>query len=132
MGETKMTGLRNEMQQHYGSSIHSSSTQSSVLGPQPLDTIINVSGFVKRYRKHVAVKGVDIRIRKGEIYGLIGPDGAGKSSLMKAIAGVLTYDEGTVEVFGTLVDSEREAERVKERIGFLPQGLGLNLYPDLS
>jgi ABC-2 type transport system ATP-binding protein len=91
-----------------------------------------VSGFVKRYKKHVAVDGVDLEIRKGEIYGLIGPDGAGKSSLMKAIAGVLTYDEGTVEVFGTLVDSERAAERVKERIGFLPQGLGLNLYPDLS
>lgn len=121
-----------EMQQHYGPSIHSSSTQSSVLSPQPSDTIVNVSGFVKRYKKHVAVDGVDLEIRKGEIYGLIGPDGAGKSSLMKAIAGVLTYDEGTVEVFGTLVDSERAAERVKERIGFLPQGLGLNLYPDLS
>jgi ABC-2 type transport system ATP-binding protein len=80
----------------------------------------------------MAVGGVDLEIRKGEIYGLIGPDGAGKSSLMKAIAGVLTYDEGTVNVFGTLVDSERAAERVKQRIGFLPQGLGLNLYPDLS
>jgi ABC-2 type transport system ATP-binding protein len=87
---------------------------------------------VKRYKKYLAVNGVDLEIRKGEIYGLIGPDGAGKSSLMKAIAGVLTYDEGIVEVFGTLVDSERAAERVKQRIGFLPQGLGLNLYPDLS
>ncbi len=120
------------MQQHYGPSIHSSPTQSSVPSPQPLDTIVNVSGFVKRYKKEVAVDGVDLEIRKGEIYGVIGPDGAGKSSLMKAIAGVLTYDEGTVEVFGTLVDSERAAERVKHRIGFLPQGLGLNLYPDLS
>ena len=94
--------------------------------------IVKVAGFVKRYKKQVAVDGVDLEIRKGEIYGLIGPDGAGKSSLMKAIAGVLTYDEGAVEVFGTLVDSERAAERVKQRIGFLPQGLGLNLYPDLS
>lgn len=121
-----------EMQQHYGPSMHSSSTQSSVLSPQPSDTIVKVSGFVKYYKKHVAVGGVDLEIRKGEMYGLIGPDGAGKSSLMKAIAGVLTYDEGTVEVFGTKVDSERAAERVKQRIGFLPQGLGLNLYPDLS
>ena len=94
--------------------------------------VVKVFGFGKRYKKHVAVQGVDVEIRKGEVYGLIGPDGAGKSSLMKAIAGVLTYDEGTVEVFGTLVDSERAAERVKQRIGFLPQGLGLNLYPDLS
>jgi ABC-2 type transport system ATP-binding protein len=91
-----------------------------------------VSQFVKRYKKHVAVQGVDLEVGRGQIYGLIGPDGSGKSSLMKAIAGVLTYDEGTVEVFGTLVDSERAAERVKQRIGFLPQGLGLNLYPDLS
>ncbi len=97
-----------------------------------MDTIVTVSGFVKRYKKHLAVDGVDLTVHKGEIYGLIGPDGSGKSSLMKAIAGVLTYDKGSVEVFGTLVDSERAAERVKQRIGFLPQGLGLNLYPDLS
>jgi ABC-2 type transport system ATP-binding protein len=108
------------------------SSQYSALNSQHFDTVVSVSGFVKRYKKHVAVQGVDMEILKGEIYGLIGPDGAGKSSLMKAIAGVLTYDEGTVEVFGTLVDSERAAERVKQRIGFLPQGLGLNLYPDLS
>ena len=106
--------------------------QHSGLSTQHLDTIVKVSGFVKRYKMHVAVDGVDLDVRKGEIYGLIGPDGAGKSSLMKTIAGVLTYDEGTVEVFGTIVDSERAAERVKQRIGFLPQGLGLNLYPDLS
>ncbi len=95
-------------------------------------TIVRVTGLQKRYKKQVAVNGVDLTITKGEIYGLIGPDGSGKSSVMKAIAGVLTYDGGEVEVFGTLVDSERAAERVKERIGFLPQGLGLNLYPDLS
>lgn len=106
--------------------------QHSGLSTQHLDTIVKVSGFMKRYKKHVAVDGIDLEIRKGEIYGLIGPDGSGKSSLMKAIAGVLTYDGGTVEVFGTLVDSEQAAERVKQRIGFLPQGLGLNLYPDLS
>ena len=65
------------------------SPQSPALSSQHLDTIVRVSGFVKRYKKHVAVNGVDLTIQKGEIYGLIGPDGAGKSSLMKAIAGVL-------------------------------------------
>lgn len=107
-------------------------TQHSELGAQHSDTVVRVAGFVKRYKKQAAVEAVDLEVRKGEIYGLIGPDGAGKSSLMKAIAGVLTYDEGAVEVFGTKVDSERAAERVKQRIGFLPQGLGLNLYLDLS
>ena len=94
--------------------------------------IVRVSSFVKRYKKHVAVQGVDLEIQRGEMYGLIGPDGAGKSSLMKAIAGVLSYEGGTVEVFGTTVDSERSAEQIKSKIGFLPQGLGLNLYPALS
>ncbi len=94
--------------------------------------IVRVTELQKRYKKHVAVDGVDLEVRPGELYGLIGPDGSGKSSLMKAIAGVLTYDRGSVEVFGTVIDSERAAERVKQRLGFLPQGLGLNLYPDLS
>lgn len=94
--------------------------------------IVRVSGFVKRYRRHEAVSGVELTVRKGEIYGLIGPDGAGKSSLMKAIAGVLSYESGSVEVFGVTVDSERAAEAVKPHLGFLPQGLGLNLYPELT
>lgn len=107
-------------------------SRSSALSSQHADCIVRVSSFVKRYKKHVAVQGVDLEVTRGEIYGLIGPDGAGKSSLMKAIAGVLSYEGGEVEVFGIQVDSERAAERVKPAIGFLPQGLGLNLYPDLS
>src|SRR5512147_627963 len=95
-------------------------------------TIVHVAQFVKRYKKHVAVNGVDLTIKKGEMYGLIGPDGAGKSSLMQANAGVLSYEGGTVEVFGATVNSEQSAEQIKSKIGFLPQGLGLNLYPDLS
>lgn len=109
-----------------------SSPQSSALRPPHVDSIIRVSGFVKRYKKHEAVQGVDLEIRKGEVYGLIGPDGAGKSSLMKAIAGVLSYEAGAVEVFGITVDTERAAERIKPRLGFMPQGLGLHLYPELS
>ena len=101
-----------------------------VLESQPV--IVRVTGFGKSYGKHSAVRELDLEVRRGEIYGLIGPDGAGKSSLMKAIAGVLSYDRGEVEVFGVKVDSETSAERIKGRLGFLPQGLGLNLYPDLS
>lgn len=96
------------------------------------ETLVQVTGFCKQYRRKVAVDGVDMTLRRGEIYGLIGPDGAGKSSLMKAIAGTLTYEGGTVEVFGHSLATEREAERIKDRIGFMPQGLGLNLYPELT
>jgi len=91
-----------------------------------------VTDFHKRYKKHQAVMGVTFDIRRGELYGLIGPDAAGKSSLMKAIAGVLSYEKGCVEVFGRAIQSERDAEAIKGRIGFLPQGLGQNLYPDLT
>ncbi len=96
------------------------------------ELVIRVAGFKKGYRKQVAVRDVDLQVRRGEIYGLIGPDGSGKSSLMKAIAGVQTFDTGGVEVFGIQLASERASEKIKHLIGFMPQGLGLNLYPELS
>ncbi|MEA1995720.1 MAG: ATP-binding cassette domain-containing protein [Campylobacterota bacterium] len=93
---------------------------------------VKVSNFVKTYKKKIAVDRVSLNINKGEVFGLIGPDGAGKSTLMKAIAGILKFDEGIVQVFGINVDSERSAEKIKSHLGFMPQGLGLNLYPELS
>ena len=94
--------------------------------------VIHITGFCKSYKKKLAVNAVDLSVQRGEIYGLIGPDGAGKSSLMKAIAGVLSFEQGSLEVLGVNVDSEASAEKIKGRLGFMPQGLGLNLYGDLS
>lgn len=94
--------------------------------------IINIKGFSKRYQQKIAVDAVDLTVKRGEIYGLIGPDGSGKSSLMKAVAGVLSFEQGTLDVLGVKVDSEVSAEKIKGRMGFMPQGLGLNLYGDLS
>lgn len=94
--------------------------------------MVRVRGLVKRYRTTTAVDGLDLRIQRGEIFGLIGPDGAGKSSVMKAIAGVLTVDQGDIEVFGVRLNSEAACERIKPRLGLMPQGLGQNLYADLS
>jgi ABC-type multidrug transport system ATPase subunit len=93
---------------------------------------IVVRGLRKRYGRIEAVAGVDLEVRAGDIYGLIGPDGAGKSSLMNIVAGVLTHDAGTVDVLGVRIDSERAAERIKGRLGLMPQGLGLNLSAELS
>ncbi len=61
-----------------------------------LTPVVKVDRLVKRYKQHVAVHDVQLTVRTGEIYGLIGPDGAGKSSLMKAVAGVLSYESGVV------------------------------------
>lgn len=101
--------------------------------PEPADqAIIKIAAFQKSYRKTVAVEDADLEVHRGELYGLLGPDGAGKSSLMKAIAGVMTFDAGHVDVFGVRLDSESASETIKDRIGFMPQGLGLNLYPELT
>ncbi|WP_245566327.1 ATP-binding cassette domain-containing protein [Thiomicrorhabdus chilensis] len=97
-----------------------------------MPAIIEVSQLTKCYRKHPAVKSVDLNVSQGEIYGLIGPDGAGKSSVMQILAGVLRYDSGQVKVFGQSLASDKDAETIKSRIGFMPQGLGLNLYPELT
>ncbi len=97
-----------------------------------IPAVIRVSALRKEYGKQSAIAGISLEVQKGEIYGLIGPDGAGKSSLMKIVAGVLTFDAGEIEVFGVSLNSDSNAERIKDRIGFMPQGLGLNLYPDLS
>jgi len=103
-----------------------------VVTEQAAQVVIEAQGFSKQYKKKMAVNTVDLTVRRGEIYGLIGPDGAGKSSLMKAIAGVLAFEQGRLQVFDVTIDSEAAAERIKARLGFMPQGLGLNLYSELS
>ncbi len=92
--------------------------------------LIEVVGLAKRYRRVEAVSDVSLVIYPGEIFGLLGPDGAGKSTIMQVLAGVLWPDRGHAVVEG--IDVLRDPERVKARIGYMPQGLGLNLYDDLT
>jgi ABC-type multidrug transport system ATPase subunit len=96
------------------------------------DVIAEVSKLGKRYGAGWALNQVSLHVKKGELFGLVGPDGSGKSSVLKALAGVLSYDAGSVAVFGQTIDSAKAAEKIKARIGFMPQGLGQNLYRDLS
>ncbi|WP_029407479.1 ATP-binding cassette domain-containing protein [Thiomicrorhabdus sp. Milos-T2] len=93
---------------------------------------VEIKDFSKSYKKIQAVDDISLSIQTGEIYGLIGPDGAGKSTLMQAVAGVLRFNSGQIRVFDQLIDSDKSAEKIKHSLGFMPQGLGLNLYPDLS
>jgi ABC-2 type transport system ATP-binding protein/ribosome-dependent ATPase len=94
--------------------------------------IVCVRELKKRFKKKEIIKGVSFEVKKGEIFGLIGPDGAGKSTVMKIIAGVMSFEQGKVEVLGRDFGKEKEAERAKIKIAFMPQGLGLNLYHTLS
>ncbi|RLE00172.1 MAG: ABC transporter ATP-binding protein [Aquificota bacterium] len=91
---------------------------------------VEVAGLRKVYKKREAVRGISLTVEEGEIFGLIGPDGAGKSSVMKILAGVLSFNSGKVRVLGR--DYPKGAEDVKKDLAFMPQGIGLNLYTDLS
>jgi drug efflux transport system ATP-binding protein len=94
--------------------------------------VIDARGLTRTYaRGRVrAVNGVSVAAGRGEVVGLIGPDGAGKTSVLQILAGVLHAHAGTAWVAG--VDVVREPEAVKTVIGYMPQGLGLNLYDSLT
>ncbi len=75
-----------------------------------------------------ALDGVTIEIHKGELTALVGPDGAGKTTLIRLIAGLLTADSGELRVLG--FDPAADAQPIQDRIGYMPQKFGL--YEDLT
>ncbi len=94
-------------------------------------TDLVVENVTVKYKSKVGIKRASLKANDGEIIGFIGPDGAGKSSLMHAIAGVIKF-EGKIIYKGYYFSSPKEAEKIKDKIGFMPQGIGLVLYPLLT
>lgn len=86
-------------------------------GPAP--TPLVVEGLGVRYGDRVAVDRLTFEVRSGEIYGLLGSNGAGKSSTMKSIVGLLRPSEGRVRVFG--IDPTERAVEAKREIGYMPE-----------
>ena len=93
-------------------------------------SVIKVENLSKSYGKIQAVKEVSFKVKKGEVFGLIGPDGAGKTSIIQILTGVLTPTSGKAFING--IDVTKDPERIKSIIGYMPQGLGLNLYDNLT
>ena len=87
-----------------------------------------VEGLVKRYDKLVAVNGVSFSVMPGEMFGLIGPDGGGKSSTLRAILGLHPVDGGSVRTCGH--EPVRERRALSRKVGYLAQRF--SLYADLS
>jgi ABC-2 type transport system ATP-binding protein len=85
---------------------------------------IRVRGLTKQYGELAAVRGIDLAVRTGEIFGLIGPDGAGKTSTFQILGGVMEATSGTAELLG------RPAREARPVVGYLTQAF--SLYPDLS
>jgi ABC-2 type transport system ATP-binding protein len=85
--------------------------------------LIQIRGLRKRFRDGDVIHGIDLSIEGGEIFGLIGPDGAGKSTLIRMLAGILEATEGEIALSG--IDAVRDYEKVRSLVGYMPQSFGL-------
>jgi len=92
------------------------------------DGIINTVNLTKSFGGTVAVDHLNLDIRKGELYGLVGPDGAGKTTTMRLLTAIMDTTSGDASVAGHSILSE--GELIKEKIGYMSQRFGL--YEDLT
>ena len=86
--------------------------------------VIHTQDLRKNYGAVEAVRGINVQVREGEIFGLIGPDGAGKTTTFQILGGIMEATSGLVEVFG------KPARQSRAMVGYLTQAF--SLYPDLS
>ncbi|MEW5872272.1 MAG: ABC transporter ATP-binding protein [Chloroflexota bacterium] len=92
------------------------------------NTAILASGLVKRFGAFTAVDGIDFEVRRGEIFGFLGPNGSGKTTTIRMMLGLLRPTQGSVEVLGLQV-SEKAAQ-IRPHIGYMSQRF--SLYNDLT
>ncbi len=89
---------------------------------------IRTENLTRRFRKLVAVDHLDLEVRHGEIFGLLGPDGAGKTTTIRMLCAIMDPTEGSARVAG--FDTVKEPEEIKKRIGYMAQQF--SLYGDLT
>lgn len=87
------------------------------------ENIVKVDSLVKRYGENIAVDHFFLEVKKGEILGLLGPNGSGKTTTINCILSLLNYDKGSIEVFGQKMSPERFD--LKRRIGVVPQNVAV-------
>jgi ABC-2 type transport system ATP-binding protein len=89
---------------------------------------IQTINLTKKFESVIAVNGLNLEVKTGEIFGLVGPDASGKTTTLRMLCGILPPDGGGATVAGC--DIRKEAEALKEKVGYLPQRFGL--YGDLT
>ncbi len=92
------------------------------------DLVVETRGLTKRYEEVVAVDHLDLRVHEGEVFGLLGPNGSGKTTTILMLLGLTEPTEGTVRVLG--FDPVRQPLSVKARVGYLPDQVGF--YDELT
>lgn len=92
------------------------------------DEVISVHRLRKSFHGKPALAGIDLQVKKGEIFGLVGPDGAGKTTLIRILAGILNFESGKVKIMGFDLDKNRE--RIRNKVGYVSQRF--SLYKDLT
>ncbi|HEX7005686.1 MAG TPA: ABC transporter ATP-binding protein [Alphaproteobacteria bacterium] len=92
------------------------------------DLVIDVQGLVKRFGDKTVVRDFSIQVRRGQIYGFLGPNGSGKTTTIRMLCGLLTPDAGSGTCLGH--DIIRETAAIKRQVGYMTQRF--SLYEDLS
>jgi ABC-2 type transport system ATP-binding protein len=87
------------------------------------DPVVQIDGLVKHYGKVEAVRGIDLQVKRGEVFGFLGPNGAGKSTTIRCLLGLLRPTGGTVGAFG--LDSTRDGVALRRRLTYVPGELRL-------
>lgn len=96
--------------------------------PNTAHAAISAEHLVRRFGAFTAVNDISFRVEKGEIFGFLGPNGSGKTTIIKMLTGLLPLSEGEARVEG--LDVRKDAEGVRERIGYMSQKF--SLYDDLT
>jgi ABC-2 type transport system ATP-binding protein len=103
-------------------------TAATARGAAPAAPAVVARGLRKEFGSRVAVEALDLAINRGEVFGLLGPNGSGKTTTIRMFCGLLAPTSGMAEVVG--LDVGQFGERVRERIGYMSQRYGL--YDDLT
>ena len=92
------------------------------------DIVIDVHGLTKKFDGRAVVRNLSLQVKRGTIYGFLGPNGSGKTTTIRMLCGLLTPDEGTGTCLG--YDIRTETEKIKRQVGYMTQRF--SLYQDLS
>jgi ABC-2 type transport system ATP-binding protein len=106
----------------------SGNPQSAIRDPQSSETAVSTHRLRKTFGSLVAVESLELEIRRGEVFGLLGPNGSGKTTTIRMLTGLMQPTSGDASVVG--FDVRRESESIRHNIGYMSQKFGL--YDDLT